>query len=225
MVSLSDRVARWDESILFSLGPFVFSSGCFIRIFVGSSLVFFLLSVSGVHTLPSPFCLDLFLSLFLLREFVPSIFSSFSFRSAFLDYCFYLFCPLPFFGVPPWGSCQFSSFVGVSPFRVSTLVLGPLSAWSLRVSFFWSLFRPFPLCYSLSHLCILSVLLISALGLSLVFSCLVRLYSFLFFSLLSTGWFLSFSLGFSQVSHSVSASGGALLLSFCRSFMPPLHLP
>ena len=149
----------------------------------------------------SPLC---FHSLFLLREVVPSIFSSFSFRSAFLDYCFYLFGPLPFFGVPPWGSWRFSSFVGVSPFRVSPLVLGPLSAWSLRVSFFQSLFRPFPLCYSSSPLCILSVFLVSALGLSFVFSCLVRFYSFIFFSFSPLGgscpflrdflWFLILSL-------------------------------
>ena len=57
--------------------PPVASSG----IFVDLSLVFILLSVSGFHPLPSPFCLDSFLSPFLLWVVFPSIFSSFSLRS------------------------------------------------------------------------------------------------------------------------------------------------
>ena len=61
-VSLRDGVARWDESILFSLGPLALPPVASTGIFVGVSLVFILLSVSGFHPLPSPFRLDLFLS-------------------------------------------------------------------------------------------------------------------------------------------------------------------
>ena len=56
-------------------------------------------------------------------------------------------------------------------------------------------------------------------------------FFFFFFSYLvrlslSLHWvFLVLFFGFSEVSPSVSASGGALLLSFCRSFMLPLRLP
>ena len=71
-----------------SVLPPVASSG----IFVGSSLVFILLSVSGFHPLPSPFRLDSFLSFFRLWVVVPSIFSSFSLRSDFLGSPSWAFC-------------------------------------------------------------------------------------------------------------------------------------
>ena len=151
----------------FLLAPSSFPPVVSSDYFVGSSLVFVLLSLSGIITLPSPFLLDSFLS-FSAGGVVLAIFSSFSFRSAFWDYCFSIFCPLPFFVGPQWGSWRNSYFVGVSPFWVSPLVLGPLSPWSLRVSFFRSLFWPFHLCCSLSPWCILSVLLVSALGLSFI---------------------------------------------------------
>ena len=184
-VSLGNGVARWDESILFSLGPFVFYSGCFIR---------FLLDLSWFSSffLYQGFTLFLHLfawirsALFQLRDVVPSIFSLFSFRSAFLDSCFCLFCPLPFFGIAPWGSWQFSSFVRVSPFRVSSQVLGPLSTWSLRV-FILPVFVP-ALFFVLFFVSLVHPLRLACFGLGpflrflFFFSCQVCLYSFLFFS-------------------------------------------
>ena len=115
--------------------------------------------------------------------------------------------------------CWGFSLLGLSPSPLSSQRMVP-------VGFILLVFVPaLSLCYSSSHLCILSVLLVLALGLSFIFLCLVRLYSFLFFSL-SLHWVvLVIFFGFSEVSHSISASGGALLLSFFRSFMPPLHLP
>ena len=91
-VSLHDGVARWDESILFSLGPLGSSSGCFIRYFCWFFPGFHTSFCIRVHRLPLPFRLDSFLSLFLLWEVVPSIFSLFSLHSDFLDYCSCLCC-------------------------------------------------------------------------------------------------------------------------------------
>ena len=119
-VSLSDWVTRWDKSLLFSLGPFVFYSGCFVR---------FLLDIPWFSSLFLYPGFKLFLrlfacirsTLFLLRMSFPPSFLCFSFRSTFLDCCFCFSCPLPFFGIPPWNSLRFPSLVwgfslpGLSP--------------------------------------------------------------------------------------------------------------
>ena len=82
--------------------------------------------------------------------------------------CFYLSCPLPFFSVPPLGSLQFpsllwgSSLPGLSPSPWVSLCMVP-SSFILLV-----LVPAFPLCSCFSsHLCVLTVFLVSALGLSL----------------------------------------------------------
>ena len=114
-------------------------------------------------------------------------------------------CPLPFLGVPQWGSWPLSYFVGGFSFWVSPLVIGPLSPWSLEVSFLRSLFGPFHWWCCSCPWFILSVLLVSALGL---FACLVGLS-------LSLHWVVvALFLRLSEVSHSISTSDGALLLSF-----------
>ena len=95
-VSPRDGVARWDESIFFSLGPFGSSSGCFFRYFC----CFF----RGFHTSfcvrvsPSSFAFSpgfVSLSLSVVGSF-PSIFSSFSLRSDFLGSPSWAFCFAPF---------------------------------------------------------------------------------------------------------------------------------
>ena len=117
--SLSDGVARWDESLV-SLCPLsstpVISSG-----FVGCSLVFIFVSVSGVFSLPFNISAWFPSALYWWVSFAPS-FMRFSFRSpCWIVGGFCLACSLPFFHVPPWGLWGFfpsfrgSSFGYISP--------------------------------------------------------------------------------------------------------------
>ena len=106
-VSLSDKVARWAESILILFTPLPFTPGVG-QSFVGCCLVFFLVSVSGVFSL-------------LLRGFVPlsvgechslHLFSVFlSFGCTGLLRCFRLACPLPFSWISPWGLLRVPSLI------------------------------------------------------------------------------------------------------------------
>ena len=165
----------------FLVAPSYFTPVVLSGFFVGASLVFFFFLYQGF---------TLFLRLFawicsapfLLRDVVPSIFSSFSSRSTFLDFCFSLFCPLPFsvffhgvlgdfllcwgFSLPvlspsPWSSQRMVPAGFILPVFVLALSF---------VLFFVSLVHPLHLACS-------------DLGPFLRFSCLVRLYSFLFFYL------------------------------------------
>ena len=185
--------------------PPVVSSGYF----VDSSLVFILLSVSGVNTsfafspgfVPLSFSVERSCSLHL---------SSFSFCSAFLDYCFYLFCPLPSFSVPQWGSWQISSFVGVSPFSLSP------SPWSsqrlISSGFILPVFVP-ALSFALFFVSLVHPLHLACFNLGAFLRFFFVPSSSLSFSPLG-GSGLFFRL--SEVSHSVSTLSGALLLSFAR---------
>ena len=148
-------------------------------------------------------------------------------RPSWLFCCLCLSCPLPFFHFLHGVLCSFLFLVrGFSLPGISSLILLCLHTWSLRVSFFLSWFWPFPLGSSLSPLCVLTVLLVSTLGLSFAYSFLVPLSSFLFLSLslclvflvISCGFFLRFllCLFFGWVSSLVFAI--SLLLTLAVSF-------
>ena len=122
--SLSDRVAHWDESLMFLFAPSsstpVVSSG-FCRMFPGCHLCF---------------CLQDFLSSFLfLPGFVPPsiggcrsrhLFYVFLFvRPYWIIGCFCLSCPLPFFSFLHGVLCCFLPYFGISPFRVAYLSPSP----------------------------------------------------------------------------------------------------
>ena len=204
--------------------PFCFSLPLhlLLRLFrpalVCCSLFFLLVSVSGIFSLPSSFCLDSFRPLYWWVSF-PSYFLRFSFSLAFLT-CLLLFRLLsfPILRFPPWGALRFPSLVrGLSLPGISSLVLMSLHAWSLRISFLLSWFRPFPLSSSSSLLCILTIFLVSALGLSFASSLLVPLSSFLSFSLsLRLVFFLRFLIRLLGVSLFSSR--------FCHSVVLPLRL-
>ena len=170
---LSDGVARWDESLLFLFAPSC--STLVVSSAFGQLFHVFLPSLCIRNLLPSFLFLPGFVPSSLLVGVVPFICSAFSFRLAFLT------CMLPllllsfaFLPFPPWGALSFPSLVrGFSLPGISSFVLLSLHTWSLRVSFFLSWFRPFPLVCSSSPLCVLS-------------SCLFRPWAFSF-----AYWFLS----------------------------------
>ena len=97
-------------------------------------------------------------------------------------------------------------------------VLLSLHTWSLRVSFFLSWFRPFPLGSS-SPLWVLTILLVSTLGLSFAYSFLLPLSSF--FSPLGVS--CHFMWVFRQVSPQSLLRMG-LFSCFCHSVVLPLRL-
>ena len=212
--SLSDEIARWDESLLFLFAPSsstpVVSSG-FGRMFH----FFLLVSVSGIFSLPSSFCLDSFRSLHLWVSF-PSYFLCFSFSSAFLTCSL----PFPFFRFLHGVLCGFLPWLGVFPFRISLpsfLCLSMLGPFGFRSSylgsgvFLWALLHlpcassPYCLFWpwafpSLPHYWFLSPRSFSSLCLS--------------------AWcFMYFLGGFSSGFSFVSSSGGSLLsfLPSCRA--------
>ena len=152
---------------------------------------------------------------------VPFIFSAFFFSFGLPDLFVVFASPvLCHSSISSMGCFAVSfSWLGVFPFRVSlpssfcVSTLGPLG-----VLFFLSWFWPFPWGSSLSPLCVLTVLLVSTLGLSFAYSFLVPLSSFLFLSLslclvflvISCGFFLRFLL--------------CLFSRFCHSVVLPLRL-
>ena len=194
--------------------PPVVSSGYF----VGSSLVFIILSVSGVNTLLSPFRLDSFLSSFSVEGScsLHLFFIFFSFRLPGLLLLLLLSfailrCSSVWFLVV-FFLCWGFSLQGLSPspwssqHLVSSGVILPVFVPTLSfVLFFVSLVHPLHLaCFGLEPFL-------------LFFSCLVHLS-------LSLHWVvLALFFGLSEVSHSVSTSGGALFLSFaglsCRLYV------
>ena len=181
-VSLSDGVARWDESVLLLFAPSSSSSCYFIwplSAVVRFSSMFLSLcfSLAAASFLSSACC---FLVLFLFRP-PPWL------RSAF---CWGVSSTRPFLS-SPLVSAVLVSFVAVvfpvlcllmasamgsfvdsflrlgSPFSVSlsSSSLWFSHTWLLRVRFFRPWFRSFQLCSS-SPLCVRSILLVSALGTS-----------------------------------------------------------
>ena len=91
-----------------SLCPFVFYYWLFCQAFVGCSLVFILISVSGIFSLPSSFCLASFLPLYWWLSFTSYFLHFFSFCLAFPDYLLPL--PLLSFAIlqfTRWGACNF----------------------------------------------------------------------------------------------------------------------
>ena len=98
---LSDGVARWDESLLFLFAPSC--STPVVRQTLVCSFMFLLLGfVSRFFSLPSSFCPDSFRPFYLWVSFPSSFlcfFFSFDLPVLFVAFC--LYCPLPFFPVPP----------------------------------------------------------------------------------------------------------------------------
>ena len=132
---------------------FLFAPPCSTPI-VLSALVccfmFFLLgSVSRIFSLPSSFCLSSFHPLYWWGHSLPLFCVFLLVRPSFLVCYLCLYCPLLFFPFLHEVLGRFLPWFRVSPFQVS------LHTWSLRVSFFLSWFRPFPLVSSSSPLCVL----------------------------------------------------------------------
>ena len=196
----------------------------FHQAFVGCSLVFILISVSGVFSLIFSVYTWLHSALCWWVSFAPPFICFFF---PFVRPCWIVggFCLaiLPYSSV---GSLSFPSFVrGFSVLGISLLVPESLHSWSLGVSFFWSWLWPFPLCSS-SPLCVLTALLVRPWAFpSLHSSWFVspRSSSSLF---LSAFCFLSFFLGhFLQFLVLLFFGWGSLFPHICRSFVPFLHLP
>ena len=214
------------SSLCFSL-PLRLLLRLFRQTFVGCSLVFILVSVSGVFFLPSSFCMDSFRFLCWGVSFTPS-FLRFSFRSAVLDYLL-LFTYLSF-AILPYSSVGFfavsflssgflpSGYLSPSPYvfprMFSSDFVLTVFVPSLSFVLFFSLVRPHRIaCFVLGPF-----LRFLVTGLSFLVPPLLSLSLHLVFLVLFLGVFLGF-LVLSLLRVGLSSS------SFCQSFVLPLRLP